>query len=87
MPWIITSDHLDKKAVRVTSTDYLEKNDAELTLRFRLYDDDGILHYSGRMHPNDDDQMSAFAPLDDYGMPNSGCTEIHIFENDQWVTL
>lgn len=44
---------------------------------FQLYDDDGELYYSGLMWSDkgvgtEDD----FAPLDDYGQPSAGCTEI-----------
>ena len=41
--------------------------------RFSLFDDDGECYYQGRT--SDD---SSFAPLDDFGKPNAGCTEIRI---------
>ena len=39
--------------------------------KFKLLDDDGITYYSGLS--NDD---SSFAPLDEFAMPNAGCTTI-----------
>ena len=42
---------------------------------FRMYDDDGILYYSGRII--DPAGAHDFAPLEDFGTPNAGATEIH----------
>ncbi|WP_409238397.1 hypothetical protein [Streptomyces sp. PA5.6] len=48
---------------------------------FRMYDSDQVL-YTGRIitaegeEGGDDD----FGPLDDFGKPNAGCTEIHYFD-------
>jgi hypothetical protein len=48
--------------------------------RFRLYDDDGELLYSGRQYidPEDRSDTAEFGPLTDYGGPNAGA---------QWVAL
>lgn len=58
---------------------------------FRLYDDDQELIYEGRYidtGPDDELGEEAFGPLDDYGMPNFGCTEIRYREdNGRFVTL
>jgi hypothetical protein len=98
MPWIIEKEFdfirdawygtrkKRTKTVKVCSVDYTETIDAELTLKFKLYDDDGNLHYEGRMHP-DCDSMDAFDPLDDYGMPNVGCTYMMILEEGKWNIL
>jgi hypothetical protein len=46
---------------------------------FKMYDDDGIKYFEGRFWAADGagaDSEYAFGPLDDYGMPDSGCTEI-----------
>ena len=43
-------------------------------IAFRMRDDDGELYYEGRIACPDDESM--FAPLDDFGMPNAGCTGI-----------
>ena len=51
--------------------------------KFRMLDDDGMLYYEGC---SDDD--SSFDPLDDFGTPNAGCTEIQ-YKNitGKWSTL
>jgi hypothetical protein len=43
--------------------------------KFRMYDDDGAIVYVGRIINNGDD-ANYFGPLDDFGEPNTGCTEI-----------
>lgn len=40
--------------------------------RFRMLDDDGNVYYEGRIVGDYD----GFEPLDDFGMPNAGCTTI-----------
>jgi hypothetical protein len=57
---------------------------AKLTTRFRLYGDDGDLVLSGMM--SDDCE---FDPLDDYGGPSYGCTELRFYDTSQkrWITL
>lgn len=46
------------------------------TMKFRLRDDDGNLYYEGRMTPSclDNFGVGGGNPLDDFGMPNAGCT-------------
>jgi hypothetical protein len=50
---------------------------------FRMFDDDGELYYSGWIMfaratgPADASETAAFGPLNDFGMPNAGATEIH----------
>lgn len=58
--------------------------------KFRMYDDDGELYYEGRIITNDDGGSEIdFCPLDDFGMPNSGCTRIDYLGSDgkTWETL
>lgn len=47
---------------------------------FKMYDDDGELYYTGRLvvsgETTHDDEEACIGPLDDFGMPNAGCTEI-----------
>jgi len=50
--------------------------------RFRMLDDDGEIYYEGFLVGGDE-----FAPLDDFGEPNAGCTCIQIFEDGQWKYL
>lgn len=54
---------------------------------FRMYDDDGILYYSGRCWTAEPDSEELFGPLDDYGMPNAGAVVIKYREGNRWVTL
>lgn len=82
--WIITSDLIgDGSAVGVSSKSW--NDDMNLPLMFRLLDDDGEVYYMG--YSNDRWTERAFRPLDDYGMPNDGCTEIQYLVNDKWETL
>lgn len=80
--WIITKDYLELIDAGTKSPWYPENLKPEdLKIRFRLYDDDGILCYEGRMAVHD------FDPLDDFGLPNAGCTELRYLEKGSWETL
>ncbi len=80
--WEITKDIIDKgKAVGVCSCNRSDSKTA-LLHRFRLLDDDGLIYYEGI---SDDD--SSFAPLDDFGEANAGCTEIHYLSGNTWKQL
>ena len=88
--WMITKDHLDGQDAEVCGPSNI--NSATMTRlingggeKFRMYDDDGILYYSGRMIHDDD--TDGFEPLDDFGGPNSGCTRLDYLSNGQWETL
>jgi len=74
MPFIIDNDIIsdgeDNGYTGPRGTSPAEKL-KDLDHYFRMYDDDGELYYEGR---SDDD--SSFEPLDYYGEPNAGCTEI-----------
>jgi hypothetical protein len=52
--------------VRFTKEDILKGKE------FKMYDDDMILYYEGRIVGD----YSGFEPLDDFGMPDSSCTSI-----------
>jgi hypothetical protein len=55
--------------------------------KFRLKDDDGELYYSGRL-AGDRESEDGFGPLDDFGLPNAGCTEIlYLTGEGKWETL
>jgi len=56
--------------------------------RFLMYDDDGNLNYSGRLL-GDPDSEDGFAPLDEFGSPNAGCTYIKYYDADsgEWTQL
>jgi hypothetical protein len=49
--------------------------------RFRLLDDDGNIYYYGRIIDTSDECLHA--PLDDFGTPNAGCTNIEYFEEQE----
>lgn len=50
---------------------------------FRMYDDDGELYYSGRIIG----EYEGLEPLEDYGTPNAGATEIRMYNNGKWETI
>ena len=97
--WLIDRDHLDKKDMvsigPSQSAFYVDGESQEKLIeriktnpkvkQFRLFDDDGILYYSGYYVGLDGE--FEFAPLDDFGMPHSGCTEIHYLEDGEWKQL
>jgi hypothetical protein len=58
---------------------------------FRMYDDDGELYYAGRIifadwAYGDDLPEEAFGPLNDFGAPNAGATEIR-YARLNWQAL
>ena len=56
---------------------------------WKAYDDDGELYYEGKYisRSGELDEM-AFSPLEDFCMPDSGCTEIRYkMPNGKWETL
>ena len=84
--WTITFDHLENHAVEVVGPHGAILNSEEIknhrdAIQFRLYDDDGVLYYSGSMVLGDD--CRDLAPLDDYGQPNAGATEMEVLENGE----
>jgi len=81
--WI--EDGPEKPAkVEVEGPSTCPDSDASFTwTRFKMYDDDGELYYEGVMNQYCD----GFEPLNHYGMPNAGCTEIRILEQGKWVTI
>lgn len=83
--WVITEDLIS--CGEFVGTSYLGyKNEVPTpTIPFRLKDDDGEIYYRGLA--NDAWTENAFSPLDDFGMPNDGCTEIEYFVDGVWSTL
>lgn len=82
--WKITYDCTEKKFVDIFGPG-CSKNTSGLIYPFRLLDDDGEVYYEGLSTDCDSDR--AFDPLDDYGTPNAGCTEIQYKRGGAWVTL
>lgn len=89
--WIITKDHLgddDRGTVGPHDANISEdattfsQMSAELSRnyplrnQFRMYDDDGILYYTGMLYYHEDDEESCYGPLGDFGMPNAGAVLI-----------
>ena len=87
--WVVTRDCLESKDVRVSGPRAIPHSLLARLLRgegrkFRLYDDDDICYYHGSMLG----EYSGFEPLDDYGMPNAGCTWIALMgRNGTWERL
>lgn len=88
--WLITADFVDKgdsKGVRGPRATTLTREEIRKHGKaFRLLDDDGELYYRGIYLGPDDETL--FAPLDDFGTPNAGCTSIQ-YRNalGAWETL
>ena len=61
---------------RLTADQIVNHPEAKM---FRIYDDDYELYYEGFLIGDE------FAPLDDFGEPNAGCTAIQVFENNVWT--
>lgn len=97
--WIIDKDHIhdpEDKHSR-TSAGVMGPRDATREdifhlmngegEKFQMYDDDGILYYSGRQivtgETTRDSAEAMFAPLDDFGGPNAGAVTIR-WEWDEW---
>lgn len=94
--WVITKDLLgeeddaDRSAVGVMGPRNITAPTADALKRgqgrkFRMLDDDGEVYYYGLLiHPDGE----GFEPLDDFGMPDSGCTDIQ-FKNPagEWKSL
>ena len=59
-----------------------ETSDKKCIYPFRLLDDDGEVYYYGRSS-----NSSSFSALDNFGMPNDGCTDIQYLENGKWESL
>lgn len=74
----------DPIEVDVQSCDYEPECEKDLTTQFRMYDDDGMLYYEGKA-----DEDASFEPLDDFGMPNAGCTYIKYYNDNtnEWETV
>lgn len=94
--WIITKDHISESiggksrsgkmgpySISESVTQRLKKGEGT---KFRLYDDDGILYAEG-LQITKGDEESEFAPLDDYGTPNWGCTELRQYIDGNWIVL
>lgn len=92
--WLITKDHVsdgdDERVFGPRNSAFNPKYimDHPGKQAFKMYDDDGELYYEGFIVIEEDDGELDFAPLDEFGMPNAGATEIH-YQNKQgeWKPL
>ena len=89
--WIIDKDHTDFVGGGLLVTENMDEHVAnELLkdgkgLKFRLYDDDKILYYEGRM-VGDFEGVGDFDPLD-WAMYNAGCTGMKTYYKGKWEWL
>jgi hypothetical protein len=85
--WIIVEDHIDGRGASGGAVGVSGPRNACRELlallehgegrTFTMHDDDGEKYYTGRILSFDGPGSEFdFGPLDDYGMPNAGCTEI-----------
>ena len=85
MSWYITIDNVDDGNA-IGQWNGEEETIAECkencSYAFRMKDDDGEVYYHGKSSDN-----SSFAPLDDFGTPNAGCTTIEYWSKGTWETL
>jgi hypothetical protein len=97
MPWIVTKDLIADPTVRqpsnVNAVGMVGPRTAKMTAdeilnhpqgqKFRMKDDDGEVYYEGIMVITADDGDEAeFRPLDDFGRPNAGATDIEYLRPD-----
>ena len=82
--WLITVDVINREHPEDMRKMPIESDTSvkDTPYKFRLLDDDGEVYYYGVSS-----NSSSFAPLDDFGMPNDGCTEIQYKKNGVWETL
>ena len=83
--WIITKDHFDGNAegnaVGVEGPSGCDSNLKDNPQHFSLWDDDRECYAEGMLYSTDDDHNyadSLFAPLDNFGTPNWGCSAIKV---------
>lgn len=81
--WIIEKDYIGTKAKGRNNFSISQIDNKENESDFRMYDDDGILYYAGKIWGD----FEGFEPLDDFGEGYAGCTEIKYKVKNQWETL
>jgi|TARA_R100001143_G_C3335217_1_gene121449 hypothetical protein len=70
--WTITKDYIESGAnTGLTGPSNKSRHTAN-EASFKMFDDDGKMYYAGTIWGDYD----GFEPLDDFGMPNAGCTSI-----------
>ena len=76
--WLITRDYIENGLENGLSGPSNKLRHTDNETAFRMYDDDGVLYYAGKIWGDFD----GFEPLDDFGMPSAGCTEIQLRGSD-----
>ena len=89
--WVIDVDHLELDPNSTSSRSGYTRGDASrCTVPVKLYDDDGVLYFSGRIAPEtlDADADTAFLMLD-WAERDTGCTRMDYRDpkDGQWKTL
>ena len=93
--WIITKKYLESRneetfievSIIGPSLTTLTKEQIVLGHPFKMFDDDDVLCYEGYLYA-DKNSEDGFMPLDNYGMPDAGCTYVQ-YKNEigEWKTL
>lgn len=88
--WVVDKSYIDNedgcmdgksyKPVVIMGPDGWHPGDKEI-YHFQMFDDDDNLYYEGYS------DRESFTPLDDFGMPNAGCTTIKYKHGNEWVIL
>lgn len=75
--WVITNDVVsdgeDNGVMGPRKVKYTKEEIKSKGVQFKMFDDDGELYYVGYLLGGD-----GFEPLDDFGEPNAGATEIQL---------
>ena len=79
--WVITKDNISCSNYTDVGTEgpRYHKSPLDNKTKFSLYDDDKTCYYEGFIFG----EFDGFEPLDDFGMPNSGCTLVKL--NGVWL--
>lgn len=88
------SDPADISGPRDVSPQAVAALKAGKGVAFQLWDDDGTRYYSGRFFPTldgegfDDVDPNGYEgdPLEDFGAPNAGCTEMTIKNGEGYIS-
>lgn len=84
--WVITHDNGVCNDCERATQEQVDQIIADgFTASFKLFDDDGELYYTGYGKPLT--EVEGFEPLDDFGMPNAGCTDIRYDNGDFYESL
>ena len=70
----ITADFLDGTEVGACGPHNADASLTDNPTPFSMFDDDGEHYYDGVLYGD----FGGFEPLDDFGTPNAGCTEITV---------